>query len=420
MIDGVKSWNVKTNLYSDNNSLNGLRFIRNKFEGFTLNGSIHKYANEGLHNADDYFLSDLKSTLNKLYLNIGLNPDITTLNGFEFGVNIILPFSPNIALESLILHKSSSGFSDRTGKRFGYQNYIVKIYNKSEQCKNETYKVENILRIEIKVTKMEYLKKNVHCKVFSDLLDVLVWEQLQSLLIDVINDCLIIDLTKTELDMLSDKDRICYLQYINPMFWTNLYNGTRENRSRYGRERAKCNAFIKKNSKSTIQKDILNLVAAKCCELRDVSKTDLIPKKWNKITISQPIRHSERCDKITIFSNGHKRDLCDILPTLQSTNIKEECDILPIKMNGHFVAAEDSKKKGMKRCNGCGEIILHPSKNQLFCSAKVVGYSKAHKCRNTSSNAKKSIRHLLSSPTLFELLEFISEDKRKYLDCVFQ
>jgi len=401
MIDNIKSWDVKTNLDTDIINLNGLRFVRNKHNGHTLNGSIHKSANKGLHNADDYFLSDFKSTLNNLYLSIGLNPDITMLNGFEFGVNIKLPFNPNIVLESLILHKSSSGLTDKTGKRFEYQNYTVKIYNKSYQCKIEPYKFENILRIEIKVTRMEYLKKQVHCKVLSDLLEVFVWEQFQTLLEETIKDCLIIDLSKAEQDMLSDKEQNSYLQYINPLFWTKLYNGSRENRSRYGRERAKCNAFIKNHSKSTIQTEILNLVVAKCSELRDVSKVDRIIKTWNKLTV---------------LPNDYKDSTCDRLTVLRETSLNEECNELPIKMNEYFVPVEHTKKEEMIRCYGCGEIILHPSIGQFFCSAKEVGYRHAHKCRNNASNAKKSIKRILSTPSLFELLEFIAEDKRKYLD----
>jgi len=401
MIDYLKSWNVKTNLYIESINLNGLRFVRNTYNGHTLNGSIHKFANKGLHNADDYFLSDFKSTLNNLYLSIGLNPDITMLNGFEFGVNIKLPFDPNIILESLILHKSCSGLTDKTGRRFEYQNYTVKIYNKSYQCKIEPYKFENILRIEIKVIRMEYLKKHVHCKVLSDLLNVFVWEQFQILLVETINDCLIINLSKAEQDMLSDKEQNYYLQYINPLFWTKLYNGTRENRSRYGREKAKCNAFIKKHSKSTIQTEILNLVVAKCSELRDASKADCIIKTWNKLTV---------------LPNDYKDSTCDRLTVLRETSLNEECNELPIKMNEYFVPVEQTKKEEMIRCYGCGEIILHPSIGQFFCSAKEVGYRHAHKCRNNASNAKKSIKRILSTPSLFELLEFIAEDKRKYLD----
>jgi len=339
--------------------------------------------------------------LNNLYLSIGLNPDITMLNGFEFGVNIKLPFNPNIVLESLILHKSCSGLTDKTGKRFEYQNYTVKIYNKSYQCKIEPYKFENILRIEIKVTKMEYLKKHVHCKVLSDLLEVFIWEQFQTLLVEAVNDFLIIDLSKAEQDMLSDKEQNSYLQYINPLFWTKLYNGTRENRSGYGRERAKCNAFIKNHSKSTIQTEILNLVVAKCCELRDVSKVDRIIKTWNKLTV---------------LPNDYKDSTCDRLTVLPKTRLNEECDELPIKMNAYFVAVEDSGMVEVKRCKVCGEIIHHPTNGQLFCSAKVVGYKRTHKCRDKASNAKKSIRRILSTPSLFELSEFIADDKRKYLD----
>jgi len=90
MIDGFKCWNAKTTLEKDSYNHNGLRISKNSHEGFVINGSLHKFSNGGVHNADDYFLSDFKNTLNQLFDEIGLNPEITPVNGFEFGVNIKL------------------------------------------------------------------------------------------------------------------------------------------------------------------------------------------------------------------------------------------------------------------------------------------------------------------------------------------
>jgi len=401
MIDGFKCWNAKTNLEIESINLKGLRISKTKHGGFVIDGSLHKFAKEGLHNANDYSLSDFKNTLNKLFEDLGLNPEITIVNGFEFGVNIKLPYSPNNVLKHLILHKSSSGLTDKVGKRFEYQTYSVKLYNKSMQCKIEPYQSENILRIEVKVSKMEFLKKkSVHCHVLSDLLDVSVWKSFESILIETINDLLIIDLSETEEKELSDKERIKYLEYNNPLFWGNLYNGTRENRSKYGRERAKCDSFINQHSNSTLKAYLLTLIATKCKELRDEFKANDIIKKW---------------DKLTVLPTDNKNGKCDKLSFLPRTKLKEECNKLPIKMNEYFVPVEYTEKVNIFRCKGCGKIILHPSRGQLFCSAKEVGYRRAHKCRDMASNAKKSIRRILSNPLLFDLTETIAPDKRKYL-----
>jgi len=354
MIDGFKSWNAITDLEIDSFNYNGLQITRNSYGIFTLRGSLHKFYNEGLHNANDYYLSDFKKTLNQLFDDIGLNPDITPVNGFEFGVNIKLPTNPNETIKRLILHKCNAGLIDRIGKRFEYTNFTLKIYNKSEQCRIEPYQSENILRVEIKVDKMIYIrKKGVHCSVLSDLLEFNVWKRFEQILIEMIQECLFVDFTTKEISLLSTKNRIKYLEYVNPMFWECLH----PNRNKYSRERAKCETFVSKHSKSNLKSNILNLITDKCTELRDISNADSIVKKWDKITVFKPITTPEKCDKITI------------------------------KINGDFVPPENIN---LIHCKGCGKIIIKPRKGQMFCSAKEVGYNKAHKCRNNSSNLRNN------------------------------
>ena len=386
MIDGFKCWNAKTDLEKDSYNHNGLRLSRNKHEGFVINGSLHKFFNDGLQNADDYLLSDFKNTLNKLFEEIGLNAEVTPVNGFEFGVNVKLPNNPNNALQRLILHKSNSGSNKRNYKEFEYQNYSFKIYNKSELTNMEPFQSGNILRVEIKVSKMEYLKKKfVYCTVLSDLLDVSVWEHLEIILIETMNECLFIDLSEPEINKLSNKETIMYLKYINPLFWENLH----QNRRMYSRERERCESFLKMHSNSTLKTDIINLISVKCAELRDVSKANDIVKKWDKITVFQRETKIQKCDEITI------------------------------KMNGYSVPKEPIEKDGLKHCKGCGRIITSPRINQSYCSAKEVGYKQAHKCRNSNSNprnnARTSFQGLVSIPLLFDLSEFIESEKLKFL-----
>ena len=166
---------------------------------YRLRGSGHKNKNNGKHNADDYYLSDFANTLNRLYNEIGLNPEITSLNGFEFGVNIKLPFNPNSFLSNIILHKSNSGYwtdEKRNYKIYRYKNYSIKFYNKSELTKDEMYHSDNILRVEVRVEKMKHVKKIMTYTKLSDLLDAELWKQFEKMLIEVIEDCLIIDFTE--------------------------------------------------------------------------------------------------------------------------------------------------------------------------------------------------------------------------------
>ena len=70
-------------------------------------------------------------------------------------------------------------------------------------------------------------------------------------------------------------------------------------------------------------------------------------------------------------------------------------------------------------CLGCGAEIVNPRKGQKFCSAKQVGYERAHKCRNNNSNPRNNTRRsyirLISVPMLFDTSEYIQQEKRIYL-----
>lgn len=389
MIDNVTTKPVVLNIGTDKpETVKGLRIRPIKDNFYSVRGSFHKYKNEGLHNADDYTLSDFKNTLNQLFDEFDLNPDIAPLNGFEFGVNIKLPTNPNIALNRLILHKTEIGNRQKDYKEFEYTNHSFKFYNKSGLTKIEPYQSGNILRIEIRVEKMEFIRnqKHVYLTRISDLLDVAVWERLEQILIETINDCLIIDFSKKEISLLSTDNHIQYLQYANPLFWERLYSETRRNRNKYTRERAKCEAFINEYSKSTLKTDIINLIKDKCMELRDIEKANEVIKKWDKLTI------------------------------IQTTNKPEKWDKLTRKIRGQNVPTDTTTET---RCKGCGCIIPNPRKGQLYCSANVVGYNEAHKCRNNNSNirnnTKRSIRRVLSIPLMFDLSETIALKKRMYL-----
>ncbi|MFZ4799473.1 MAG: hypothetical protein ACOYMA_18380 [Bacteroidia bacterium] len=385
MIDGFKTWNAKTNLEIENFNYNGLRLNRNPDGGYCINGSLHKFSNDGLHNANDYFLSDFKNTLNRLFDDIGLNPDITNVNGFEFGVNIKLPMNPNNTLNRLILHKSNAGAVQKNYKEFGYKNYSFKIYNKSELTDIEPYQYENIMRVEVKVYRMEHVKKVLTYKRLSDLLDVAVWERLETLLIETVNECLIVDFSEKEKNKLSEKEKNKYLKYINRTYWIDLHNDLKK----YSRERERCNKFVKLHSKSTLKTDIINLISVKCKELRDEKTTNEIIKKWDKLTVFETEKKIQKCPKLTT------------------------------RINEQFSPSDTYENDNVKCCKSCGKIIQNPRVNQSYCSAKVVGYNQAHKCRNSNSNprnnAKKTIRRILSIPLMFDLADSITPEERKFL-----
>jgi len=268
-IDGFNTFNVSLNLDVGSSIYKGLRISRNPEGGYRIRGSLHKFKNNGEHNADDYTMSDFRNTLNQLYTDIGLNGDVTPVQGFEFGVNIKLPINPNKVLDCIILHKSRIAVRAKNYIEFQYEQYSLKIYNKSELTNTEQYKSENILRLEIRVNKMAYVrKKGVRCTVLSDLLEVHSCERMEQILIEAIQDCLFVDFTTKEIKSLSTENQIKCSNYANSKYWNNLSN--MGNRNTFGRYRKKCVELSNEFSKSTMKANIINLIREKCAELRDI------------------------------------------------------------------------------------------------------------------------------------------------------
>jgi len=388
MIDGVTARGVVLNIGVQGVlKFEGLRLTHKVDEFYDLRGSTHKVKNSGLHNADDFYFSDFKKVLNRLRDEIGLNPDIATLNGVEFGVNIKLPTNPNNVLKRIILHKSNSGCwknNKHNYKEFGYADYSNKFYNKSELTTVEPYHSENILRIEVCVKRMRHLKGVLTYKRIADLLDVELWKRFEEILVKTVHECLVIDFSDNEINSLSKDEYIQYLKYLNPIvFWDCL------DRRKFYEEKNKCEKFILKHSKSTLKIDIINMVRLKCEELRDVP------------CIKSNVNNSDKFHTLQNVIQSEKKDVfhCRVGVNLSKQVLPEKC--------------------GLKHCLTCGRVIPNPRVNQRFCSAKDVGYAQAHICRNKNSNprnnARTSFQSLISIPLLFDLNEFIESDKLKFL-----
>lgn len=426
-IDGIRSYDIRTNLNESVLNIKGLRFRTNQNGGFTLNGSLHKFFNNGVHNADDFYLSHFKQAINGLYDNFNINPDITPINGFEFGVNIKTNQNPNYFIQRIILHKSNTGSSKAYFKEFEYENYKIKIYNKSELTVIEPFHSDNILRIEVKVKKMRYIKKQgVYCKVLSDFLNVSIMEQLEKILINILDECLIIDFTKEEEDCLTDKEKIMFLKYINPDFWVDLH----QNRRAYFREKERCVKFISDHSSSNLKFEIKNLIQEKCNELRDEVAANNITKSWDKITNVQTTKADKiticgicdkisKADKITVSQIIGNITQEDKITTFENENKRAKKDKNTIKINSDSVPLITSENISIKYCKTCGRVISNPMPRQKFCSPKEVGEQAAHKCRNADSNPRNKTKYMFhkinSHQTLFDIVDFVRFERKKYI-----
>lgn len=380
MIDGVQGYNVQTNIETDRATIDGLQFTRDKSEGFWMKGSLHKFHNKGAHNADDFRYTDLVETVYRLQKELSINPETTQISRVEFGVNITLPIDAYNVIDSVVLFRNDTGGYDNVMRTFQFSDYVFKIYNKSKQSDVN----DNIIRVEVKVTRLRYLKQNkIHVQTLADLLDENVLNGLKRVLVDAFKDCLIIDVPKEKVKKLTTPQRLELAEYTNPIFWNRI---RRDKTRNITREKNKCLKFID-----------------------EIGGTDLKEKLLAEIT--------DKCDYLLNFSE------------LESVRIFHQNSKQKNSGVSGFSILDDSMKNltntpapNIINCAGCGAIINNPRKGQRFCSAKVVGYEKAHRCRNNVSNPKnntqRSIRNVLSIPLMFDLRDMIDNKKEKYLDAV--
>ncbi len=193
-----------------------------------LTGSIHKYHNAGVHNADPFTLADLLATLDLLLTTFGIDPFTSILNNIEFGVNVVLPFRVARVLDNLISYKGKPFYPDREHGAYYWQcvfgQYVVKIYDKGAQYRDTVPGLPaNLLRVEVKVLKMDYLKsRGVVLNTLADLLTVENYKPLGALLVEVFTSILF-DEPTIDPDTLNPKDRERYQTGRNPKYWQEQY-----------------------------------------------------------------------------------------------------------------------------------------------------------------------------------------------------
>jgi hypothetical protein len=203
-------------------NLGNLKFTIIDNKHILLKGSLHKYAHEGF-NYSDFTFSNLNSTLQVLGTDFLGNLSNWTIQNIEFGVNITNPAYPSeLFFNSILLHKTKSfspmGSKNPIGIECYHNQYGIKIYSKKIQYKLQ----EDIMRTEIKTTRMYFLR---HYDIVSlaDLTYNHKLKHLEILLQNCIDDLLFIDYNFLEAN-LPIKHKKLIIDSKNPRFWTKLHN----------------------------------------------------------------------------------------------------------------------------------------------------------------------------------------------------
>lgn len=226
-----------------------------------IDGSLHKYKNDGEHNTDDFDYYDLEKVLSDLYNEVGINPETAIIQNIEVGVNLRLGYNPLQFTESIIKRKTHYPEQNSIGAIFRHSQYSIKIYSKSKQEKK--YAKDNILRLEIRFEKMiEARKKLGKIETLDDLLNPLFWIYSGRCISEVLNDIDIIDIDSAIKGNIPDKEKIELLSWRH----SNRYEECSTKRMRM---KEKMYKIAETYSLTEIKTDIQRMVKDKVTQLSD-------------------------------------------------------------------------------------------------------------------------------------------------------
>jgi len=241
-LEFIQHTNTKTGEINHTAKYKGLTVELFSSGRIQIAGSLHKYHNDGLHNWNDFTVSNLKEVLVSLQSDLDINPLKASINNLEFGVNIVTPFCPNALVNDLLCFKWEQ-FNMMSVKGQGqgkeckaFKQYFIKMYNKGLQYDRH----QNILRVEKKIVTMVALKFGILN--LSQLLNPDLWRHCKSALTNMVDEILINE--PINIASLTKNEKRIYDIAINQRNWVGLdsYKKTRYKKafneiiSNYGQE----------------------------------------------------------------------------------------------------------------------------------------------------------------------------------------
>jgi hypothetical protein len=407
-----------------------------------LTGSLHRFHNGGLHNADDFTANNLLTALDSLVTTYNVDPFLSRLNNLEFGVNVQLPFPVARVLDNLVSYKNRPFYRDTRGETAYYQcetqRYIVKLYDKGHQYGLAL----PLLRVEVKVEKMEYLnRQGININALADLLRVSNYRRLGALLVNTFTEIVFDDPT-INIATLTAKERSIYQDGRNPKFWQHPKGLTGKqdntNRQRLSRAERQYRSIINRYGRGNWQTQTAALIGQKWRQLATVddnliTQIDNHLTKWksSERTVRNEgnsrniavIKTPEKCHKLTDPSTPQMSRInplylglnCDTstIPANNSTDSPLPgavvCPVTGVTVSvsrgggrRRFVSAT------MLRANDDLMLTLGSQHRQYNKGSKEDPFSRvAHNVRNKESNQRNNLRRIINkvyqTPTLFDL-----------------
>lgn len=324
--------------------LNGDKFYS---ERYVLEGSLHKYKNEGYHNYNRFSFWELVEAIKTLCIDFNLNPEELEVYYLEFGLNVILPIDSLTYLNAIKSYKRKTYSLEsyhNGGKMLQFtlsQNHI-KCYDKGRQFRNRYNTPENLFRIENRATKGDYTKRLG----IATLADLTVKENISRLGVELLK---------------------IHEQLI-------LFNGSKKGKTTKRKE------MIANMNNRDFWKDLSD-------EKFKRYKTYLTDPDFNTLnTLSEEVYQLLKEEINQVMKQPKKH------PRFDHLNKKENTPKLNTSIEGQF------KGKTENKCLISGKDISDQKKGSKFLSAKKVGIKIAHDLRNADSNPRNNLKRRILKP----------------------
>lgn len=226
-----------------------------------VEGSLHKFHNLGLHNANDFTVSDCIKTIYKLCKQLHINPLLCQVNNLEFGINIVAPISVSDLVKWLRFHHKNQFIKYPKLKEcfFAGSDYFgIKAYNKTLQYPQ--YALPNLFRFEGKTREAKYLNRK-GINTLKDLTNPSIYSLLSSLL-----------LSEWDNVLLFDKRAKKHIKFCNTDFWLEIQDNSHRNTFLNTK-----NIYYKKLGEKGLQHLIRNAIKNKLLILNDCANSTCLP-----------------------------------------------------------------------------------------------------------------------------------------------
>ena len=404
-----------------------------------IRGSLHKYKNEGIHNADDFKLSEFVQVINDLSATLNFNPEVTLFYSVEFGVNIDLPFETHLFTNSIVYCRRGTQTNAPKGITIKFSEYEIKIYLKDNNTSN------NRLRFEIKINRVRRLKRIIKENVFSstlaDLANPILWQSFGKELLSVYDSLLIVDRDSIDIQNLNGNDAKLFLSGCNSGYWSKKWSNrtTRQRKLKRFQE-------IVFNSTSTMKEDVKVLISEKINSLIDVQNVTKSPFAKSEIgdknvTFSAFAKSEVEDEKMLRFPHLRKEGKGEKMlrfPSLDNSGFrntcyeqKRNCKVTGLSLEIGIKQGEYLSAKGVEFYHQnhpdifAEKLYTRLSKKWVDSELKIQFREIAHSIRNEifnkennpRNNFKRDIKKREDSGMnlLFSLTETIRPDKRKFL-----